>query len=208
MNKQRTNKEQWKEINEFPNYEVSNLGRVRSLRRTITTSNDRIHKLGGRILKQGTTSRGYKNVTLYNEGGNISKNVHRLVLIAFVPNPKNLPSVNHKNENKQDNRLKNLEWCTQQYNSTYNDVHLRRSKKLYQYNLDMELLNIWDNAGEAIVELPHIFRQGISAVAQGNANTHGGFIWSYEEIFFSNKTLKQLDKIGKSLEAIIEKQVA
>ena len=64
--------------------------------------------------------------------------VHRLVAKAFLPNPDNLPIINHKDENPANNNVDNLEWCTYSYNNTYNDVHIKNAKKMgrtvYQYN--------------------------------------------------------------------------
>lgn len=116
--------ELWKPIVGYEAYEVSNLGRVRSLRGN------------GRILKQQTTRTGYKVLWLYNgqphgNGRNgKSYQVHRLVAEAFLPNPNLLPEINHINEDKADNRAENLEWCSHAYNSAYGT----RGKKIGKKN--------------------------------------------------------------------------
>lgn len=116
-------KQIWKEI---PNYEgkyqVSNTGRVRSLNYGRTGKT--------KVLKQSTNKGGYKNIVLYKDGKLKGYSVHRLVALAFIPNPLNLPQVNHKDENPSNNAVWNLEWCTPKYNSTYGN----RNKKISEAN--------------------------------------------------------------------------
>ena len=106
-------------------YEVSNLGRVRSLDRT--SSDGRVLK--GKILKLRLINNGYLRVGLNKDGrGQIFFRVHRLVATAFVPNPDNLPVVNHKDEDKSNNCVSNLEWCTQKHNIQYSSHKLKGDK--------------------------------------------------------------------------------
>ena len=112
----------WKEIEGYEGkYEVSNLGNVRSLKYA------RSNKV--KLLKQAS-DHGYKRVNLFKNGKRKSHWVHRLVAIAFLPNPNNLPQVNHKDENKTNNRMDNLEWCTIKYNMNYGTRNERQSKSL------------------------------------------------------------------------------
>lgn len=117
----------WKDIEGFEGkYQVSNLGRVKSLTRKVWN-----YTKPGRILKPSMKENGYLRVGLSN-GDKSEKHahVHRLVATAFIPNPCNFPEVNHKNLNKADNRAENLEWCT----SRYNKAHFRNSP--YAKNAD------------------------------------------------------------------------
>lgn len=103
----------WKEIDNYPNYEVSNMGQVRN-------------KNTGKILKQGNNGKGYKHVALYNDvNRGKSTMVHRLVAKAFVPNPENLPEVNHIDECKDNNRADNLQWITSYDNINHGTHNLR-----------------------------------------------------------------------------------
>lgn len=122
----------WKDVVGFERlYEVSNLGNVRSVTRTITRSDGRVYVKQGKQLKSFVTNRGYEYVMLNDaQHKQHLKTVHRLVAQAFVANPSNLPVVNHKDENKLNNAATNLEWCTQSYNMTYNQVNRRVSSKL------------------------------------------------------------------------------
>ena len=112
-------KEVWKPIKGFEGfYEVSSLGRVRSCPRTI--SNPALpagtQRRKGQILRPNKTYRGYYIVHLSRQGSHAQPSIHRLVAEAFLPNPKHLPQVNHKNGVPTDNRAENLEWCSAHYN--------------------------------------------------------------------------------------------
>ena len=110
------NTEIWKTIEGFPNYEVSNMGNVRSL-----AHRDKLNRVqGGRPIKPQFDGKGhYLHVGLHVNGVAKTVNVHRLVARAFIPNPCGYAEVNHKDENKTNNAASNLEWCTHEYNNTY-----------------------------------------------------------------------------------------
>lgn len=96
---------QWKTIEQYPNYEVSNTGLVRN-------------KVSGRVLKPSNNGKGYHQVILCNNDGSKKKLIHRLVAEAFIDNPntEEFNQVNHKNSCRTDNRVENLEWCSGSYN--------------------------------------------------------------------------------------------
>lgn len=103
----------WLPIKDYEDlYEVSNEGQIRSL-----CGRYGFHK----ILKQGKGSRGYSVVSLCRKGEQKTVNVHRIVAITFIPNPHNLPCINHKDGNRQNNSVSNLEWCSYYYNNVYGD---------------------------------------------------------------------------------------
>lgn len=114
-----TQEEIWKDVVGYEGlYQVSNLGRVRSL------GFDKWHK--GKILNCRFDSRGrYLYVSLHKNGNSIRISVHRLVAITFIPNPKKLPCVNHKDENMSNNKVENLEWCDYSYNATYGNARYK-----------------------------------------------------------------------------------
>ena len=118
-------KEIWIDIKNFEGiYQVSNLGRVRSLARWIKCKDGKTIYRKGRILKPQPAS-GYRQVILSVNGEKKWFSVHRLVAETFIPNPDNLPEVNHKNEDKYDNRVENLEWCSHSYNMNYGTLKER-----------------------------------------------------------------------------------
>lgn len=111
----------WKDIINYEGkYEVSNLGRVRSLSYNGTGEI--------KLLKQGTDKKGYKRVGLCKNGKTKHYYVHRLVAITFIPNPDDLSIVNHKDENPANNNVNNLEWCTSEYNNNYGTRNERASE--------------------------------------------------------------------------------
>ena len=113
-------------------YEVSNLGRVRSIDRLVKYSNGQIHLHKGRMLSPGLVHKlGYLQVALCNNGKIKHKMVYRLVAEAFLPNPDNLPQVNHRDENPFNNCVENLEWCTIEYNINYGT----RTQKAIESNI-------------------------------------------------------------------------
>lgn len=122
--------EVWKPVKGYEGiYEVSSYGRVRSLARSLSLRNQHgeyVRKLTGRIIKQKHNRKDGYCIAILSKGGKyITAYVHRLVAQAFIPNPDNLPQVNHKDENKENNRVDNLEWCTAQYNTNYGTGHER-----------------------------------------------------------------------------------
>ena len=116
-------KEIWKDIKGYEGmYQVSNLGRVRSLKYR--------DKKGIHILKEYTNKNGYKVIDLYFKGKKTC-NIHRLVAKAFIPNPNNLPQVNHMDGNKTNNNINNLEWCSIKDNAIHAyKIGLYKSKKI------------------------------------------------------------------------------
>ena len=105
----------WKKIKGFSNYEVSNMGRVRSL-----PHQTKYGMKGGCIIKPHFDGKQcYIHVGLWENGKVTYRNVHRLVAEAFIENPNNYPEVNHKDEDKTNNTVENLEWCTHAYNNNY-----------------------------------------------------------------------------------------
>ena len=142
-------KEYWKPVIGYEGlYEVSNWGRVKSLERYNLSNCLR----KGRILKQKQCKDGYKSVTLYKDGKRKIIFVHRLVAQAFIPNPNNYPYVNHKDENKQNNIVTNLEWCDAKYNTNFGTCIERRSKKkskpVLQYDLEGNFIKEWKSTRE------------------------------------------------------------
>lgn len=130
-----TELEVWKPVKGYEGYyEVSNLGRVRSLDRYI----DHINRWGtvqrrlqkGQIMSPSVTHDNYQSVALSKNNTSRDMSVHRLVATAFIPNPDNLPQVNHKDENPSNNCADNLEWCTAIYNNNYGTRNERLSKAL------------------------------------------------------------------------------
>ena len=119
------NFEEWKDIPGYEGlYQVSNTGKIKGLPR-VTVQNQILQE---RILIPGVINNGYLQITLHKNGEHKNFLVHRLVANAFIPNPKNLPEVNHKDEDKTNCNSDNLEWCTRKYNLNYGTRNQRSAE--------------------------------------------------------------------------------
>ena len=194
--------EKWVNIENHPSYFISNFGRVFS-------------KKSNKVMKNRVVSKnGYQQITLDNS----QLLVHRLVAQAFIPNPNNLPCVNHKDENPGNNDFRNLEWCTYKYNSNYGTNPSRHSKKMLdRYNNDPDwksdcikrLADIQKKKRKRVVQLDKFNnylktyessyateKDGHLSVhvcdcANGKRKTHHGYKWIWE--------CDYLDMIGGAL---------
>lgn len=176
--------ETWLPVVGYENYyEVSNLGRVRSLG----------HK--ARVLRPAKNRKGYLCVALCRDGKLHTYKVHRLVCAAFHENPLNLPQVNHKNEVKTDNRAENLEWCDNRYNCTYGslvDKIAKESREVFQYTTGGEFVAWYPSANEA-ARCTGMLVGGIAGCANQKYKTYAGFQWSYVPALFLDETEGRLN---------------
>jgi len=176
--------EVWKDIKGYEgHYQVSNIGRVKSLERTATVKNGSKRTVRERILKPSPDQDGYWYVILYDDSSKKKKFfVHRLVCEAFHKNPENKPCVNHIDEDKTNNTASNLEWCTVTENINYGTRTAKSAKALSksvgQYTPNGELVKVWKSTME--VERQLGFSNGnISAAARGKFKTAYGYVWKY-----------------------------
>lgn len=177
----------WKDIKGFEGrYQVSNMGRVKSLARMVTIRN----KVGGltdrpipeRILSTNKTKRGYLIVALCKDAKIYYHSLHRLVALYFCDGYKPGLIVNHKDENPENCKASNLEWCTYKYNSNYGTGIERLSKKLWkaiaQYDKNGNLIATYKNGIEAS-EKTGFPRQSISNWCHGAHLCKAGYIWKF-----------------------------
>lgn len=165
--------EVWKKIPYSNEYEISNLGGFRHLyinRYDINTK--KIIKISKITYPKLQKRSGYYCFRIYENHVNFKTyNLHRVIANLFIPNPNNYPCINHKNENKLDNRVDNLEWCTYSYNSTYS-----RGKPIKQYDNQNNFIKEWKSINEAKKETKI---NNIEKCLKGKYKTAGGFIWKY-----------------------------
>ncbi len=173
-------KEIWKNIKGYEElYQVSDLGRIKSLEKQIVRNNGRKQTFKEKILKAGLSRNGYLTVMLFKNKKGKTYTVHSLVAKNFIANDNNYKCINHKDENKLNNCVDNLEWCTYKYNNTYNDKMAFKRKKILQYSKDNEFIKEWDGIVRIQEEL-NINRNNISSVCKGKRKTAGGYIWKYK----------------------------
>ena len=193
----------WRDVKGYEGlYQVSNLGRVKSLERFIKTRKNK-NGMNGYIHKQESIRiptkdyKGYLRLNLYKEGKQKPFRVHRLVAQAFIPNPNNLPQVNHKDENKENNCITNLEWCTNEYNHNYGTRNKRVAEKqkgrkipfeqiknkiaVLQINKDTnEVIRKYDSIKEAQICCGvKTHYSHIGECCKGERKTAYGFKWRY-----------------------------
>lgn len=188
--------EVWKTIIGYEElYEVSNMGRVKSLSRTKKQGTGNYYRKE-KILKSELNHKGYPVVSLYKKEIKKTKSIHRLVAKAFIPNPNNLPQVNHIDGNKKNNCVENLEWVTASENVKHafeNGLHKggnygkfggkhNRAKKINQYDSNGNFIKTWDSIIDITRNL-NILSQNISKCCkkQYGRKTTGGYIWRYAD---------------------------
>lgn len=161
----------WKAIKNYEGvYEINKLGEIRRVKT-------------GKILRGYVGPDGYKRVGLTVNCKTKPYLIHRLIAIAFIPNPNNYPCVNHKDENKSNNSLDNLEWCTYKYNLNYGTHNLRanesRKKPILQYSKNGEFIREWksvtDLKNETGMDITHV-----SSCCKGKRKTANGYRWQYK----------------------------
>ena len=164
--------ENWLPIEGYEgSYEVSDLGRVRSL------VNDKKRKM--KILKPVDNGIGYLMVCLSKDGKQKWFSVHRLVATAFVPNMFGLNEVNHINEDKTDNRESNLMWCDRKENINWGTRTQKCTKPVLQFTKSGEFIREWPSAHE-VERVLGFFQGGISMCCLGKTKSAYGFIWKFK----------------------------
>lgn len=188
--------EVWKDIDGYDgNYQISDLGRVRSVKHRINNyvrggSKDDDYMILSPCINHKT---GYVQIVLRKNYKQKLFLIHRLVAQHFIPNPENKKTVNHINGIKTDNRSNNLEWATHKENikhSFNNNLQPKywigkfgkdhsTSKKILQYNINGHLIKEWDCISDAARTLG-INSSCITHCAKGHSNTAAGFVWKYK----------------------------
>lgn len=172
----------WREIEDYPNYMVSNMGRVKSIERY----DWRGRLLKEKILKPRINRCGYCYVNLYNNPNTYkSKTLHSLVAHAFLVNPHNYPQVNHKDEDKTNNCVENLEWCTAKYNMNYG-THIERqainrARPIEQLDLNGNFIRVWEGGVSEVGRELGLNPSNISAclLERKGRKTVGGYVWRF-----------------------------
>ena len=172
--------EKWKDIKGYEGYyQISNLGRIKSLPRDVGSNRCKKET----IMKTSIDKDGYEHLVLCKDGKQKHFRVNRLVAQAFIPNPNNYPVVNHKDENKTNNDVKNLEWCTNEYNHNYGTRNERVGKSLSKKVICITTGEIFNSMREACRKY-NISSGSMTECCQGKRKTAGGYKWEYfkEEI--------------------------
>ena len=169
----------WKNIPNIENYQVNNLGNIRNIKTK-------------KILNAWVQNTGYLTVTLNRN----KYSIHRIIAQTFIPNPNNLPIINHKDGNKLNNKVENLEWCSYKHNINEAQrlgLYDNRNKKMSLYPLRSKNINQYDMQGnyiktfrDSVIAEKELKKQkikvnarNIRACCNGKRKTSGGYIWRY-----------------------------
>ena len=190
--------DEWVVCEDYPSYMINTKGEIKSL-------------LTNKILKPSKHKSGYMLVGLRRDGVSKTVKVHRLLAKAFIPNPENKPHVDHINGVRDDNRLENLRWCTNQENQSFELARLNNSKaltgrkqspeavakrakilqksigkKVNQYTLDGEFVASYNSFNEAR-RLTGVWDASVRSCCMGRFKQAGGYIWRFAtEVTFEN----------------------
>lgn len=169
-------KEVFKDIKDYEGiYQISNFGRIKSL-----------HNYRKNNILKPKIKKGYYQIGLRKNNKRKWYSVHRLVAQTFLPNENNLPQVNHKDENKLNNNVNNLEWCSASYNNCYGTrikrVQEKTSKKVLQYDLKGNFIKEYNSLREATEKNNIKSISNISLCCNGKYKQAGGYIWKYKVV--------------------------
>ena len=163
----------WKDIKGYEGkYQISNMGRVKSLNYRNTGKE--------KIMKPYDNGHGYLKIKLCKDGKVKKYRINRLVALAFLENPNSLPEVNHKNEDKTDNRVENLEWCSRSYNVNYGTRTEKTCKPVFSVDKESGLIMWWQSVIEASRQT-NINQGSIAKCCQGKRKSAGGHIFFYAD---------------------------
>lgn len=171
----------WKKIEKYPYYFVNEYGEIKQKSHILIDTMGRKRFIKENKVTQRLDKDGYWRVML-TAGLQKPKNIptHRLVAMAFIPNPNNLPCINHINENKQDNRVENLEWCNVAYNNNYGN-RLKRVRKTAIRNHGKKVVAVKDNifyyfdSISQAAEKLNLNQSNISSCLSKRLNNTGGY---------------------------------
>lgn len=176
----------WKDIKDYEGYfEVSNLGNFRSKDRIIKYKQSGTRNYPGKPLKTETIVEGYQRIVLMKEGIKKRYMCHRLVAQTFIPNPENKPFVNHINGNPQDNRVCNLEWCTQSENELHSYRNLGNTMKGKTHPRPVwrcsdKMCIMFNSISAAIRNTGAGCIEGVKKAIVANREYHG-YYWSFQD---------------------------
>ena len=188
---------EWKSVKKYNGlYLISDTGKVFSVQTN-------------RIMKTHHIKGGYEKVELTVDGKARKEFVHRLVADAFLPNPDNLPCVNHKDENPSNNSVENLEWCTYEYNSKYGTCQERRvahtkyqhgaerpnARKVYRYDMSGNLIAEYPSVADASKDTGYN-KKSIAKACNGGLKKYMENVWSYEPTFHYDSHKHYENRLG------------
>ncbi len=200
--------EVWKQYPDYPFIEANQFGEIRIKDRVITRSNERKQFVKGRVLKQRLRFDGYMDIQFQVNGKKINLKVHRIVAICFIPNPNNYPEVNHIDNDRTNNNVSNLEWCSSQYNQNYKKNFGTspaevQGRPVIAVNPETSEVLYFGSRSEASRRLG-VNRGSLSSVVKGKLNQTGGYWFcNADEKLVEKARAKFGDEIAKKVEELM-----
>lgn len=199
----------WKPYPEYPFLQANQFGEIRTVDRVITRSDGRKQFVKGRVLKQQLNKNGYMYVHFKVNGKQFNLCVHRVVATSHLPNPNNLPEVNHKDSNPKNNATSNLEWCTREYNIAYKEKYGKSAKdaaetlrkSVIAVNTETFEALCFESQHEAACQLS-VDVGHINHVLKRKQNRAGGYWFCYAD---ENAVEKTRAKFGDNIAEKVEK---
>lgn len=201
----------WKQYPEFDFIEVSNLGRVRTKDRYVPSKNASKRLVKGRVLKQHDNGHGYMFVQFYANGKRITLRVNRMVAITYIPNPHNYPVVNHLDNDRANNAVSNLEWCTRKENEDYKKNFGTSTpevlgRPVIVVNPETSEVFWFESQSEAARQLG-VYQQNINHVVKGLRYTASGYWFCDADENAVEKTrIKFGDEVAKKVEELLSER--
>lgn len=202
-----TNKEKnyvvWKPYPKYPFIEANQFGDIRTIDRTVVGKDGKKYHIKGRVLKQQLNKNGYMYVGVKISGKRIILSVHRIVATCFLPNPKHLEQVNHKDCNRLNNNVSNLEWCSASYNNQYREKYSEaKGHSVFAVNLEtLEVLH-FPSQSEASRQLG-VSVQSINDVIKGRCNTAKGYLFTEDESEITKEKIQEIKAKMRFLGGVI-----
>ena len=186
-------------------YYVTSDGKVFSKDRIVHAKNGKILHFKGREIKQFKNPNGYPIVGLHRDGKMLTRTVHRIVAEAFLPNPLNLPQINHKDEGRTNNHVENLEWCSAKYNTNYGTgmerMAAKRRNAIACYTKDGVLVYEFPSEKSAAKHFGVSLNAVSAALRKGEPYTCVGLYWKYVNVNNYNKAKKNGNKTERAFDA-------
>lgn len=186
----------WKPYPDYPFIEANQFGEIRTKDRVIVRKDGKKYPVKGRVLKQHDNGHGYMQVSFQMNGKTVSLSVHRVIAASHIPNPNNLPEVNHKDDNPKNNAVSNLEWCTREYNEDYKKNFGTTQAEVFGHpvfavNLKTGKILRFKSQSEAARQLG-IDSSHISEVVKGHLNIAGGYWFTEDESEITEEKIREI----------------
>ncbi len=207
VDKTEEEKEVWKTYSDYPFIEASNLGRIRTKDRYVTVKGQGKRLVKGKVLKQRLRPDGYMEVNFKVKNKPVKLLTHRVIAASHLQNPNNLPEVNHKDNDRTNNVVSNLEWCTREYNQDYKEQYGMSAaevvgRPVIAVNLETGRVLRFETRSEAARQLG-VDDSAVNAVVKGRKPTAGGYWFTEDKNEITEEKIKEIKKKANFLGPVV-----